>query len=103
MSSIIDDIHSVESIVEKIKAAGRKEIQQIYENQAKKIAEMQDYFTDNFSKEVSQLEESMHNRTAEYEETLKNSYPNASAALQRALDIQKDKIVTTIIQEFWRK
>lgn len=103
MGSIIDDIHSVESIVEKIKAAGRREIQQIYEAQAKKITEMQDYFADNFSKEVSLLEESMSSRTAEYEEVLKNSYPDASAALQRALDTQKDKIITALIQEFWRK
>lgn len=103
MSSIIDDIHSVESIIEKIKAAGRREIQQIYENQAKKITEMQDYFADNFSQEVARLEESVRTRTAEYEEILKNSYPDASDALQRALDTQKDKIIAAIIQEFWRK
>lgn len=103
MGSIIDDIHGVERIVEDIKAEGRREIQRIYDAQAKKITEMQNYFADNFAKDAEALEQSLNARVAQYEEQLKNNFPDRSAALKKILDARKGEILDMLAREFWRK
>ncbi|MGL5254463.1 MAG: hypothetical protein ACRC9L_05670 [Brevinema sp.] len=100
--SIIDDIYSVESLVENIKSSGRKEIQEIYNAATKKEKELQEYFEVTYVKESQEMEAEMLERISEYEAYLKNKNQDPALKLETSFQNKKKEIENILIDNFWK-
>ena len=100
--SIIDDIYSVESMIEQIKSNGRKEIQDIYDLASKKEKELQAHFADTYTKESQDMEAEMLQRVSEYEASLKEANQDPSKKLEMAFKNRKEEIANILIDNFWK-
>ncbi|MGL5721729.1 MAG: hypothetical protein ACRCY4_04950 [Brevinema sp.] len=101
--SIIDDIYSVENLIEQIKSSGRQEIQEIYDMATKKEKELQAHFADTYAKESQEMEEEMAQRLAEYEASLREESNNPIEKLETTFQRQKNNIAAILIDNFWKK